>query len=253
MQEFKNRPDADVLAMNATMAFAADTFDSMLARGQDPKMLIESGVIPSNSIVSVMLNDPAADLSRRRFNELSQGLDPDITVITMNYRNAQEALQANKGDETALKAQTAYYDMREQLYNDAKLEIANTGFFDNKNRFLSLFQPEEFPPQLIFTFENRDVIVYPVAFDGQVKLLDAKNPNINEPVSIVGVQEFVKEEVGGSLDNLYYNEDAGFNSATNTNKRMDFIFSILKANDPYLKDVGFYLNQIVKERAQKKD
>ncbi|BCV06140.1 MAG: hypothetical protein CM15mV126_430 [uncultured marine virus] len=58
--------------MNATMAFAQIHFDSMLARGQDPKMLIESGVIPSNSIVSVMLNDPAADLSRRRFNEISQ-------------------------------------------------------------------------------------------------------------------------------------------------------------------------------------
>ena len=253
MQEFKNRPDADVQAMNATMAFAADTYDSMIARGQDPKMLIESGVIPSNSIVSVILNDPAADLSRRRFNELSQGVDPDITAVAMNYRNAQEALQANPDDKVALEAQTTYYDMREQLYNDAKLEIANTGFYDTKNQFLSLFQPEQFPPQLIFDFDNRDVIVYPIAFDGQVKLLDAKNPNINEPISTVGVEQFVKEEFGGSLDNLYYNEAAGFNSVTNTNKRMDFIFNILKANDPYLKDVGFYLDQIVKQRAQKKD
>jgi len=253
MQEFKNRADADVQAMNASMAFAADTYDSMIARGQDPKMLIESGVIPSNSIVSVMLNDPAADLSRRRFGELSQGVDPDITVISMNYRNAQETLQANPGDKTALGAQKKYYDMREQLYNDAKLEIANTGFFDTKNKFLSLFQPEEFPPQLIFDFDGRDAVVYPVAFDGQVKLLDAKNPNINEPITTVGVEQFVKEEFGGSLNNLYYNKDAGFNSITNTNKRMDFIFNILKANDPYLKDVGFYLDQIVKQRTQKKD
>ncbi len=234
----------ELMASTAALGYMIRSGDAMEVMGMDRQAKVRSGEIPSGTIAHVLTTDPAGDIAVKKYNEATR--NPDTANIIRQFDQIQN--NSFKGEEEGKAFVTEQYNnLVNQIYNEARLEVKRTNYYTVAGNFINAYTAEEYPPHLSYmhsvtdesqqpTGETVPALFYPIASDGFIKLLDANNPDPENPLDIFPVQYMIPEAAGGNPDrtkNIYYNPNMGYDSKTDRNPRLDMVFAEMKANDPF--------------------
>ena len=233
-----------ILSQKLSMADAVKYNELYERQGYDVSQLVKMGVVSNDSIVGIMTSDPAGPLSLQMLREKTAQ-----NGIIQTWKDAYEALPGTQMyDSMGLNGilnRENWLNLVENTYNEARNDVDATGFYSTKKEFLSAFNALEYPSELSLDFSNSSnpdaaalgtTFIYPIPSEGWVKIVDGQNPNPENPVAYWEIRNMVPEREGGNPDktqNIYYNSNFGYNPLTDSNPKLDEIWSTIKINDPF--------------------
>ena len=249
LQEFRgNTIQADIAVYTTAIEWA----NEMYTRNMDPKSLLSSGVISSDTVVGALINDPIGAHSLSLYNDSLNNLETRSMVNIYESHKRDGTLNTPDG----IAAKEKYNNHVTQMYDNARTDISETGFYGIRDEFLSVYDKASFEnnPSLVFTADitdttndtirkNVELVYYPIVVSGLVKILDINNLDPDNPEEYRDVKTLIPEWLGGytqnnkdknSLEyNLYYDKDFGYDEIADKNRKLDLAFSHFKRNDPF--------------------
>ena len=241
MQEYRGNAQAAELSTLTDAIYYRDKLKTQGYFGEDgePDELVRMGVIPNNTIIGIITRDPAAQIAEKRLIE-KVAVDQNLQQMKFaydQYKQDPEGYINSNGEEAAATALSNWENVTEQTYQEAVALVGQTGYYDIEKKFLSAYSPIDYPDYTkVNTKEYGEIVIYPISAEGYVKILDAKNPNPNEPLDFFKVENITKIERGGNPNkelNIYYKPELGYNVQTNSNPQFDQLNAILDINDPF--------------------
>ena len=233
-----NRGDAlgtasDVLNASITMLNAIEERDGP----GSAQSAVDSGKFTSNSVMSVLMNNPAIEMSRIALLEAAK---LDTSLASELYQGEINSnIPSDDRDDNQNAAIIRMKQIQKSYYDNAELVVRESGFYTRKNQFINLATPNEFPEHLNINIRGTKMIVIPNPVAGLVKLVPRSNASDNSAAITMSVRSFTPENKGGFKKdgseglNLYYNTDYGYNAKTDQNERMNMIQQDFLRNDPF--------------------
>lgn len=225
---------SDVLNFSIQMLNAIEERDGPGAA----QSAVDSGAFTSDSVMAVIMSNPAIEMSRIALEEARK---QDTTLNTTLFEG-ELAMQTSAADRTPEQNEAIILmkQIQGSYFKNAQLAVQESGFYTRKNEFVNLVTPNEFPPELGITIKGQPMLIIPNPVDGLVKIVPSGNAADDSAMIRMHVRSFVKEEKGGyardgsdGQPNLYYREDYGYNKQTGMNDRFELINQHFLQNDAF--------------------
>ena len=191
-----NRGDAlgtasDVLNASITMLNAIEERDGP----GSAQSAVDSGKFTSNSVMSVLMNNPAIEMSRIALLEAAK---LDTSLASELYQGQLNSnIPSDDRDDNQNAAIIRMKQIQKSYYDNAELVVRESGFYTRKNQFINLATPNEFPEHLNINIRGTEMIVIPNPVAGLVKLVPRSNASDNSAAITMSVRSFTPENKGG--------------------------------------------------------
>ena len=199
---------------------------------------VDSGAFTSDSVLAVIMSNPAVEMSRIALEEarkLDTTLNTDLYSgeLASNVPSGERSEEQNAAIIKMKEIQTSYY-------RNAQLAVQESGFYTRKNEFINLVTPNEFPSELGIKIKGKNMLIIPNPIDGLVKIVPSGNAADDSEMIRMHVRSFVREDKGGYAQdgsdgqpNLYYREDYGYDKTTGVNNRFELVNQHFLRNDAF--------------------